>query len=94
MSEQPSIEQQLADVIYDDLLLHDIEFAKTRSKRIADAIVAAVNEGRCPPIVPDAPEDGYRERELTEDFYRCPNTGHWVYKWRDERLALREDSDG
>ena len=53
MSEQPSIEQQLAEVIYDDLLLHDIEFAKTRSKRIADAIVAAVNEGRCPPIVPE-----------------------------------------
>jgi hypothetical protein len=44
--------EQVADVIYDDLLLHDIEFAKTRSKRIAAAIIAAVNEGAIDPIVP------------------------------------------
>ena len=53
MTDRPSIEQQVADVIYDDLLLHDIEFAKTRSKRIADAIIAAVNDGTVDPIVPE-----------------------------------------
>jgi hypothetical protein len=25
---------------------------------------------------------------LGDDFYRCPNTGEWVYAWADERLTL------
>lgn len=25
---------------------------------------------------------------LRRDFYRCPNTGEWVYRWADERLVL------
>ena len=25
---------------------------------------------------------------LGEDFYRCSNTGEWVYKWADERMVL------
>lgn len=29
------------------------------------------------------------EAVLGDDFYRCPNTGEWVYKWADERLVLR-----
>ncbi|MGH2362655.1 MAG: hypothetical protein ACRDGM_19180 [bacterium] len=28
------------------------------------------------------------ERPLTDDFYVCPNTGQWVYRWRDERMIL------
>lgn len=26
---------------------------------------------------------------LTDDFYRCPTTGEWVYRWTDERCVLR-----
>lgn len=29
------------------------------------------------------------EAVLSDDFYVCPNTGDWVYKWADERLVLR-----
>lgn len=33
-------------------------------------------------------DEGYRERDLTEDFYLCPNTGNLVYRWTDERYVL------
>lgn len=41
--------------------------------------------------VPSLVEHG-EEAVLERDFYRCPNTGEWVYKWADERLVLRLDS--
>jgi len=28
------------------------------------------------------------EAVLSKDFYRCPNTDQWVYRWSDERLVL------
>lgn len=43
----------------------------------------------------DAPaisENG-TEAVLGKDFYRCPNTGEWVYRWADERLVLRALAD-
>ena len=58
MSEQPSIEQQLAEAIGDVWVVfvagdgENAIRAKTPDE-LAAAIVAAVNEGRCPPIVPE-----------------------------------------
>jgi hypothetical protein len=28
------------------------------------------------------------EATLGRDFYVCPNTGEWVYRWADERYVL------
>lgn len=27
------------------------------------------------------------------NFYKCPNTGDWVYRWSDERLVLIPSAD-
>ena len=67
MTDRPSIEQQLAEAIGDVLVVfvagdgENAIRAKTPDE-LAAAIVAAVNEGRCPPIVPDG---GY---VLADDF--------------------------
>ena len=37
-------------------------------------------------------EEGQRA-VLSDDFYRCPNTGEWVYQWADERLTLNVPQD-
>lgn len=33
------------------------------------------------------PQEGYRERPITEDFYE--HNGEWVYRWNDGRWVLR-----
>ena len=35
----------------------------------------------------EEPQEGYRERPITEDFYE--HNGEWVYRWNDERWVLR-----
>ena len=50
MTDQPSIEQQLAEVIRE---ASNVPFVGKRQVRLAAAIIAAVEAGTCPPIVPE-----------------------------------------
>ena len=59
-------------------VLDTIEYVKgVRLKRAAALAGAAAQE----------PQEGYRERPITEDFYE--HNGEWVYRWNDERWVLR-----
>ena len=56
MTDQPSIEQQLADVIRPMFACDATRHCETCSREAlayARTIIAAVNEGRCPAIVPE-----------------------------------------
>lgn len=80
MSDQPSIEQQLAKLIY------DWGSARTgpHANDIAAAIIAAVNDGTCAPIVPERKPNLIRDAVL--DALRDEN---------DElRAALKAMLDG
>ena len=59
MGDRPSIEQQLAAIIAKAL-----DYGPIASLPAAAAIVAAVNEGRCPPIVPERKPNLIRDAVL------------------------------
>ena len=59
-------------------VLDTIEYVKGARLKRADALAGAAAQ---------EPQEGYRERPITEDFYE--HNGEWVYRWNDERWVLR-----
>lgn len=66
-------DEQILNVIADAVWLHPKQTPAEALAALRDAGYEVVPEG---------------ERPMEADFYRCPNTGEWVYRWSDERLVV------
>lgn len=77
-----------------DNLIQRLRYEAWQNPWASEAIDDAVTEIRRLRALIAEFDDAFGElnpdtmRPLAEDFYVCPNTGEWVYKWSDERMVL------